>query len=311
MPRYWVISPYHADKPELWEKVWKFDLEHGLISIGWRELGDFSSLDEDNLRALIERTYPDKPPQTQTLTFNMLWAFYHVIQPGDIVIARRGRKRIAAVGTALGRGYYAFAKNASASGPDNSYSNHIDVQWHEGPKDKIFPNIVFGMHTLSEISEEKFKELSGIEPPTTAETIEEGVTDQAEFVLEKYLEDFIVTNFDAIFKGQLVLYHDPKEDASGQQYTTDVGVIDILAQESKTNCFVVIELKKGRESDRVIGQLLRYMGWVSDNLCTEGQSVKGIVVCREADSKLSYAVKMTSNVAIKYYKIDFRLADKL
>jgi hypothetical protein len=40
---------------------------------------------------------------------------------------------------------------------------------------------------------------------------------------------------------------------AGQQYATDIGPIDILAIEAKTKAFVVIELKKGRPSDRVIG----------------------------------------------------------
>ncbi len=32
MPRYWVIAPYHADRPQLWERVWKYDLDNGIIS---------------------------------------------------------------------------------------------------------------------------------------------------------------------------------------------------------------------------------------------------------------------------------------
>ena len=38
---------------------------------------------------------------------------------------------------------------------------------------------------------------------------------------------------------------------------TDVGTIDILAQETSSNAFVVAELKKGREFDKVAGQVLR------------------------------------------------------
>lgn len=309
MPRHWVISPYHAGIPEIWEKVWQFDLDNNLISIGWRELGDISAFSESQLQAAIDRTYTDAPG-TKTLYFNMLWAFYHSIQPGDVVVARRGRKRIAAVGTVTGGAYYAHAKNVEASGPDSYYSNHIDVQWKDAPRDKGFPNIVFGMQTLYEISEGQYRKLVGEADAMAEEQTEEGVEDRAEFVLEKYLEDFIVSNFTAIFRDELVLYTDPDENVIGQQYTTDVGAIDILAQEPRTNSLVVIELKKGRESDKVIGQTLRYMGWVSENLCKEGQTVKGMVICREPDSRLSYALKMTPNVEAKYYQVDFRLADK-
>src|SRR2546423_1159668 len=96
--------------------------------------------------------------------------------------------------------------------------------------------------------------------------IVEGVENAFEFVFEKYLEEFIVNNFDKVLEGRLRLYEDPKEDANGQQYRTAVGRIDILATEPKTKSLVVIELKKGRSSDHVVGQIARYMGWVSENL---------------------------------------------
>jgi restriction system protein len=280
-----------------------------VISIGWRDLGDFSRMDEAALRAAIQDTYPEYAPQTATLSFNMLWSFYHAIQPGDIVIARRGRKRIAGVGTVKGSAYHSATKNRDATGTGREYPNHIDLTWHDTPRDKEFPNMVFGMQTLYEIKEQLFTELVQDPGARALEPPEEGVEDQAEFALEKYLEDFIVTNFEAIFRGELVLYQDPEENVIGQQYGTEAGTIDILAKEPVTNAIVVIELKKGRESDRVVGQTLRYMGWVAENLCTEGQPVKGIIVCRDADSRLTYALKMTSGISVKYYRVDFKLGD--
>ncbi|NIT56038.1 MAG: hypothetical protein GWN00_07305, partial [Aliifodinibius sp.] len=235
MPRYWVIAPYHSDQPEIWQRVWQFDLDNGLISIGWRELGDISEYNEEELRAAIERTYPNGSAGNKTKIFNMLWDFYHSIQEGDIVIARRGRKKIAAIGMVTRTAYYSHAKNAEASGVDNSYSNHIDVRWCDAPRDKVFDRIVFGMQTLYEIGESQYKTLVD---ETEGEEVEEDIENQTEFVLERYLEDFIVTNFDNIFKGQLTLYVDPEENVIGQQYATDVGIIDVLAQELSTNSFV-------------------------------------------------------------------------
>ena len=49
MTRYWVIAPTKSNPPELFEKVWQFDLSNGLISIGWRELGDVSKMSKDTL----------------------------------------------------------------------------------------------------------------------------------------------------------------------------------------------------------------------------------------------------------------------
>ena len=71
----------------------------------------------------------------------------------------------------------------------------------------------------------------------------------------------------------------------------------------------MIELKKGRPSDQVVGQVLRYMGWVKENLCDNRQGVKGLVICHEADPKLSYALKMTRDVDVRYYKVSFKLSE--
>jgi restriction system protein len=73
----------------------------------------------------------------------------------------------------------------------------------------------------------------------------------------------------------------------------------------------VIELKKGRESDKVVGQALRYIGWVSEELCKDGQKVRGIIICREPDDRLYYVVKVVPNLELKYYHIDFRLSDSV
>ncbi|HXK39988.1 MAG TPA: PDDEXK nuclease domain-containing protein [Candidatus Paceibacterota bacterium] len=99
------------------------------------------------------------------------------------------------------------------------------------------------------------------------------------------------------------------EGNDGQQYATDIGPIDILAVEPKSKSFVVIELKKGRPSDQVVGQILRYMGWVKQNLCKDGQAVKGLVICRDPDAKLSYALAMTNNIDVRYYSVSFRLRE--
>ncbi|HYS54320.1 MAG TPA: hypothetical protein VER58_11220 [Thermoanaerobaculia bacterium] len=69
------------------------------------------------------------------------------------------------------------------------------------------------------------------------------------------------------------------------------------------------ELKKGRPSDQVGGQVLRYMGWVKEHLCENDQIVKGLVICRDPDPKLSYALRMANNVAIRYYNVSFKLKD--
>lgn len=303
MPRFWVIAPVEAKPRELFDKVWQFDLANSLISIGWNQLGDVSRMSREEISATVAAAYPDKPPATKSLIANMFWAFFHEISPGDLVIARRGRKTIAAIGRVTASGIYSAGKN-----PTHGHPNFLAVSWQAEPRDKMFPGVVFPMHTLAELSEESFRNFEGGTAPPDSSISRDGIEDPNEFVLEKYLEDFVVSNFDTIFKGELRIYED-SEGNDGQQYSTDIGPIDILATTRAANSFVVIELKKGRPSDQVVGQVLRYMGWVKKNLCTSGQSVRGLVICRDPDPKLSYALEMTNNIDVRYYSVSFKLRE--
>lgn len=134
--------------------------------------------------------------------------------------------------------------------------------------------------------------------------------DQTEFVLEKYLEDFIVSNWSKLDFGEKLSLYEDSDGNSGQQYYAEgVGYIDILALD-KNSDFVVIELKKGRKNDEVIGQVLRYIGWVRKHVATKGQNVRGLVIVGEKDQKLEYALEeISSKVQVKRYSINFKLMD--
>ena len=304
MPRYWVIAPVESKPSGIFDKVWQFDLANNLISIGWKELADVSKMNREELAEAVASTYPDKPPATKGLYANMIWAFYHEIALGDFVIARRGRKNLAAVGKVLQSATYTPGKN-----PVHNHPNFLEVAWQEQPRNKVFPSVVFPMQTLADLTEVQYHNLlegSGMQDVVSEAA--EATEDPSAFVLEKYLEDFIVSNFKTIFKGKLRIYEDA-EGNDGQQYATDIGPIDILALEPESNSFVIIELKKGRPSDQVVGQILRYMGWVKKNLCKDGQAVKGLVICRDPDPKLTYALEMTQNIDVRYYSVSFKLSD--
>lgn len=303
MPRFWVMAPVESKPPEMFDRVWQFDVMNSLISMGFSRVGDVSRMSREELSNAVATAYPDKPPATRALIANMFWAFFHEITPGDFVIARRGRKTLAAIGRVTEPGVYSAGKN-----PAHGHSNFMAVSWQAQPRDKIFPGVVFPMHTLAELSEESFRNFEGGSAPLDSRNPPDSIEDPNAFVLEKYLEDFIVSNFETIFKGELRVYED-SEGNDGQQYSTDIGPIDILATTRAANSFVVIELKKGRPSDQVVGQVLRYMGWVKKNLCTNGQSVRGLVICRDPDPKLSYALEMTNNIDVRYYSVSFKLRE--
>ena len=67
--------------------------------------------------------------------------------------------------------------------------------------------------------------------------------------------------------------------------------IDILALD-KDNNYVVIELKVSRGYDRVVGQILRYMGWLRKNQAESGQLVRGIIVAREISDDLLWHARL-------------------
>lgn len=163
--------------------------------------------------------------------------------------------------------------------------------------------------TASELAKSKSEE--------EYEGIEEGDDDvissvnnvgNMEFPLEKYLEDFIVRNWDSIdFGEELKLYID-EEGVPAQQYPTFEGYIDILAKDKDDN-FVVIELKKSRSDQKVVGQILSYVGWVKRNLSENGK-VRGVIIVADSNNALMDAVSTVSDfISIKHYKVDFSFND--
>ena len=93
----------------------------------------------------------------------------------------------------------------------------------------------------------------------------------------------------------------------GRQYSTDTGPLNILALSKDGAEFLVVELKRDRASDQVVGQTLRYMGWVKKNLCVGDQSVKGCIVALSGDAKLENALHIVDDVTFVRYEVDFRL----
>jgi endonuclease len=124
------------------------------------------------------------------------------------------------------------------------------------------------------------------------------------FVLESHLRDFIATNLGELRPtgAGLILFQGP-DWHDGMEYPTGVGPIDILAADADGN-FVVFELKVKRGPDQAVGQILRYMGWVSKNLAA-GKKVTGVIVAREATEKLKYAVSLVPAIQVLKYQMRF------
>ena len=126
-------------------------------------------------------------------------------------------------------------------------------------------------------------------------------------LIETKLEEYIVQHWSEVdFGARLQLYMEDGE-AVGQQYDTgEIGRIDLLCENLDSRDFVIIELKKGRPSDEVIGQLARYMGWVQERLA-QGRQVRGIVLAPDFDAKLRYAARAIPGVQLLRYQTRFEI----
>lgn len=129
------------------------------------------------------------------------------------------------------------------------------------------------------------------------------------FALEKHLEEFLVSNWHLTELGKRYDILQKDGQSIGQQYRTDTGPMDILAISKDETHLLVVELKRDRASDAVVGQILRYMGWVKKNLCTDQQEVKGAIVALQGDDKLENALYASPNIDFIRYEIDFRLVE--
>ena len=126
--------------------------------------------------------------------------------------------------------------------------------------------------------------------------------------LEKQLQEWLFRNLkenqlEALGYGKLELF-DPglQEKKQGKYWTGAVGEIDMLLR-SASDDLLVIELKR-ESSDRTVGQICRYVGWVEEALATDRSDVHGLILALSVDDSLRYALKATRDV-IRYTTISF------
>ncbi len=121
----------------------------------------------------------------------------------------------------------------------------------------------------------------------------------SEFLLERDLQRYLAENLGCIEAG-LTLFE--ADGVNGIEYDAGGRRIDILALDM-AGAFVVLELKVSKGYDRVVGQLLRYVNWIRQNLAEPGQPVRGMIICRTMSEDLRLACASIGDIELFEYQL--------
>jgi hypothetical protein len=110
--------------------------------------------------------------------------------------------------------------------------------------------------------------------------------------LERDLEDHLVHHLNTIEKGLVFV---------ARQVNTDIGRIDILAEDANGNR-VIIEVKVGDAKDSSVGQIARYLGWYAK---ADGKVPRGILIAARFPEGVQYAATAIPNLILVAYRVQF------
>lgn len=284
------------------------------IGASWFEDEDLTNKIPENWREfnrkyipLYMEKYPGKTKISAGLACGMLHTIIKGIKQGDIVLCPNGKGSYF-VGEVVGN--YEYQKGANL--PHRRIVRWFNLTISREEMSESLRNSAGSIATVSNISrhaEEIESFISGNRPASIVAT-DETIEDPSIFALEKHLEDFLVQNWHNTEFGKDYDIYEEDGGKVGQQYPSDTGPIDILAISKDKKVLLVVELKKGRASDVVVGQVQRYMGYVKEELAEDNQTVQGVIIAFEDDTKIQRALSMAPNIDFYTYKIQFKLEKK-
>jgi restriction system protein len=286
--------------------------QRDLIAIGWTELDQdlskFANLEQkkftEKVGGMLAKLDDDKSKKSLASAANQLYKFVSVMKPGDIVISPANSEGLKYFGVV--RGDYIY----SQSDADLPYRHRRAVEWKTAIDKSQFSeglrNSSGSIMTVFSVSAHA-NEIERLLGNPVVQISGENVENTTQFALESQLEDFLVENWKSLPFGKDFEIYKEDDEMAGQQYPTDVGRIDLLAKEKNGKTWLVIELKKGRSSDAVVGQLLRYKGYVAKHLATSGEKVRGMIITGEDDQNIRYAISGMADVEFMTYSVQFKL----
>ncbi len=270
------------------------DLTHNLPDV-WREFNNRF------IPIFLERN-PDFSKIGAGLACGFLWTIAKGLKKGDLVLCPDGS------------GFYHVGEITSDYSyvPDPILPHRRSVQWFSQAieraaiSDELWNSIRAG-GMISDITRHQIEIDKLVNAIPTIISNDPTVEDPVAFAMEKHLEDFLVQNWPQTDLGKEYNIYEEGGEKAGQQYPTDTGPMDILAISKDKKRLLVVELKKGRASDVVVGQVLRYMGYVQEELAENGQIVAGVIIALDDDQRIRRALTMVPSIKFYRYQISFRL----
>jgi restriction system protein len=285
--------------------------QEGWIGVDYDFVVDFTGRLPENWRdfnrtfvpVYLER-HPDKSKIAAGLACGFTWTLCKGLKEGAVIITPDGAGRYRA-GEITGPYFHALGQVLPHRRP---------VRWFSQPFDrsdmseelKRSTNSTGTCCEVSSYAAELEKLIGGQAAPALIAT-DATVEDASAFAMETHLEDFLVKNWAQTELGREYDIYTEDGEQVGQQYLTDTGPLDILAVSKDKKRLLVVELKKGRASDVVVGQTLRYMGFVQEELAEDNQTVCGAIIALEDDAKLRQALRMVPMITFYRYQISFKL----
>jgi len=264
---------------------------------------DWRSFNREFIPIYLE-SHPHKKKVAAGLACATIWIIAKGIVKGDIVLCPNGQ------------GHYMVGEVTEdySYHPNGILPHRRTVKWYPNTLERSTMSealrnstgAIATYCTITKYAEEIETLIGGNKPPVIIST-DKTIEDPSVFALEKHLEDFLVQNWKHSELGKKYDVYEEDGELVGQQYPSDTGPIDILAISKDKKELLIVELKKGRASDSVVGQLQRYMGYVLEELAEEGQIIKGVIIALEDDVKIKRALAVTSNIEFYRYQISFKL----
>jgi restriction system protein len=268
-----------------------------LLTEDWR---DFNAA---MIPVFLER-YPDKSRISAGLACGVDWTVCKGILKGDIVLCPDGAGSYR-IGEVTSEYMYV---------PGDIFPHRRQVHWHDvfvqrANMSDALKGSTGSIGTVSNVTKhrEEIERLIGVISVPTLISTDQTVEDASAFAMEKHLEDFLVQNWTQTELGQQYDIYQEEGEMVGQQYLTDTGPMDILAIKKDKSELLVVELKKGRASDAVVGQILRYMGYAAQELAEPNQKVRGAIIALDDDKRIRRALAVTPSIDFFRYQVSFKL----